>query len=66
MPQSTNFSVQNALKLAYKRLEMKKKFFGSLSLAIKGEEGRGSPSINQISLPNPWDLDKTLTCGILI
>jgi hypothetical protein len=41
MPQSANFSVQNALKLTYKHPEIPKKFLGSLSLAIKGRKKRG-------------------------
>jgi hypothetical protein len=51
MPQSANFSVQNALKLTDKHSEIPKKFVGSLSLAIKGRERkmrggerRGGPS----------------------
>jgi hypothetical protein len=38
MPQSANFSVQNALKLTYKHPEIPKNFLGSLSLAIKGRK----------------------------
>jgi hypothetical protein len=38
MPQSANFSVQNALKLTNKHPEIPKKFLGSLSLAIKGKK----------------------------
>jgi hypothetical protein len=41
MPQSANFSVQNALKLTYKHPEIPKNFLGSLSLAIKGREHKG-------------------------
>jgi hypothetical protein len=41
MPQSANFSVQNALKLTYKHPEIPKKFLGSLSLATKGTKGQG-------------------------
>jgi hypothetical protein len=41
MPESAKFSVQNALKLTYKHLEIQKKILGSLSLAIKGKKGEG-------------------------
>jgi hypothetical protein len=41
MPQSANFSVQNALKLTYKHPEIPKNFLGSLSLAIKGKKAGG-------------------------
>jgi hypothetical protein len=41
MPQSANFSAQNALKLTYKHPEIPKKFLGSLSLAIKGRGTKG-------------------------
>jgi hypothetical protein len=37
MPESANFSAQNALKLTYKHPEIPKKILGSLSLAINGE-----------------------------
>jgi hypothetical protein len=51
MPQSANFSAQNALKLTYKHPEIPKKFLGSLSLAIKGTGregvGRGGDGVKR-------------------
>jgi hypothetical protein len=46
VPQSYYFCIKNALKLTYDHLYFKKKFLGSLSLAmkqrdIKGRKGRG-------------------------
>jgi hypothetical protein len=45
VPQSYYFCIKNALKLTYDHLYFKKKFLGSLSLAMKGRdttrEGRG-------------------------
>jgi hypothetical protein len=41
MPQSANFSVQNALKLTYKHPEIKTIFTLAISLAIKGGKEKG-------------------------
>jgi hypothetical protein len=41
VPQSYYFCIKNALKLTYDRLYFKKKFLGSLSLAMKGRNNKG-------------------------
>jgi hypothetical protein len=41
VPQSYYFCIKNALKLTYDYLYLKKKFLGSLSLAMKGTDNKG-------------------------
>jgi hypothetical protein len=41
VPQSYYFCIKNALKLTYDHLYFKKKFVGSLSLAMKGRDNKG-------------------------
>ena len=41
MHQSVDFCVQNALKLTYEHLQVKKNLLGSLALAMRGGEEKG-------------------------